>query len=70
MAFTGASLIVSGILAKALFAAGSWGASVFTTTAVLLTTGVAGGVAGPAMLRSSFLAEDRPRVSSPGMSDG
>jgi hypothetical protein len=48
MATTGAALVGSGLLAKAFFVPGSLGASLFTATAVLLTTGVAGSVAGPA----------------------
>lgn len=53
MAVTGAALIVGGLLSKVFFAPGSLGATFFTATTVLLTTGVAGSIAGPALMRSS-----------------
>ena len=66
MAITGAALVVSGLLAKAFFVPGSLGASVFTATAVLVTTGVAGRVAGPAILRDSISPRQPvPSASSP-----
>jgi hypothetical protein len=68
MAVTGSALIVSGLLARVFFVPGSLAASVFTATAVLVTTGVAGGVAGPAILRGSFSSPRQqpvPLASSP-----
>ena len=53
-------MFVSGLMAKALFPHGSWGASVFMATSVLLTTSVTGSIAGQAIVRASFLSQPPP----------